>query len=178
MKMTVGPYHNSPYDASGMPLATTYVDYDNLEDVAKATVKDKPVEHPTSLLDIDYQPKQLTKKETGMDPRYITKKGFNSALADEENVPYSGAETADFDDPEEKRKLAVKDAFSRDIGVMKLPETEKPEVVKEVAQEVRNDEMAKEEDPAKDVDTDFINLLDDRVDEVESQIDDSEKEES
>lgn len=167
MKMTVGPYHNSPYDASGMPLGTDTVDYDNLEDVAKATVKDKPVKHPVSINDIDYQPRQLTKKETGMDPRYMPKRGFNSALPDEENVPYTtDVDTADFDDPEEKRKLAVKDAFSRNIGVMELPKTEKPEVVKQVAEDVKRDEIDKKEQPGKEPDEDFLKSLDERVDEL------------
>lgn len=176
MKMTVGPYHNSPYDASGMPLATNTVDYDNLEDVAKATVKDKPVKYPKSINDIDYQPRQLTKKETGADPRYLPRKNFNSALADPdvENMPV--ADTADFDDPDEKRKLAVKDAFSRDHAVMELPKTEKPEVVKQVAEEVKRDELAKEEDPAKEPDTDFLDTLDERVEKVEESLDSKEEE--
>lgn len=169
MKMTVGPYHNSPYDASGMPLGCETVDYDKVEDVAKATVKDKPVKHPQSINDIDYQPRQLPKKFTGQDERYITKKGFNSALVDPEVENMPVADTADFDDPDEKRKLAVKDAFSRDMGVMELPKTEKPEVVKQVAEEVKRDEIDKKEQPGKEPDTDFLDTLDDRVDDLKKE---------
>lgn len=177
MKMTVGPYHNSPYDASGMPLGTETVDYDNLEDVAKATVKDKPVKYPKSINDIDYQPRQLTKKETGMDPRYLPKKNFNSAIPDDVNPQYSAdIDVVDFDDPDEKRKLAVKDAFSRDHAVMELPKTEKPAVVQQVAEEVKQDELAKEEEPGKEPDTDFLDTLDERVEKVEESLDSKEEE--
>lgn len=165
MKMTVGPYHNSPYDASGMPLGTNYVDYDKVEDVAKATVKDKPVKHPQSINDIDYQPKQLSKKFTGQDERYITKKGFNSALADPEVENMPVADTADFDDPEEKRKLIVKDAFVKDQAVPELPKVEKDETVNKVAEEVKKDEEAKEDEGAKEPDTDFLEALEDKKEE-------------
>lgn len=163
MKMTVGPYHNSPYDASGMPLGTDTVDYDKAEDVAKATVKDKPVKHPKSINDIDYQPRQLTKKETGEDPRYLPKKNFNSAISDQENVAYTNdVDAVDFDDPDEKQKLIVKDAFVKDQGVPKLPETEKPEKVDEVAKEVKKDEEEKKDDPAKEPNDDFLKALEDK----------------
>lgn len=166
MKMTVGPYHNSPYDASGMPLGAETVDYDNLEDVAQATVKDKPVKHPVSINDIDYQPKQLTKKETGQDPRYLAKKNFNSAIPDDVNPPYdNNVDRVDFDDPDEKRKLIVKDAFVKDQAVPELPKTEKPEVTKEVAEEVKRDEIDKKEQPGKEPDTDFLEALEDSKEE-------------
>lgn len=165
MKMTVGPYHNSPYDASGMPLGCETVDYDKVEDVAKATVKDKPVKHPKSINDIDYQPKQLSKKFTGQDERYITKKGFNSALADPEVENMPVADTADFDDPEEKRKLIVKDAFVKDQAVPELPKVEKDETVNKVAEEVKKDEEAKEDEGAKEPDTDFLEALEDKKEE-------------
>lgn len=163
MKMTVGPYHNSPYDASGMPLATETVDYDKVEDVAKATVKDKPVKHPFSINDIDYQPKQLSKKFTGEDARYLPKKNFNSAIPDEENVAYTNnVDAVDFDDPEEKQKLIVKDAFVKDQAVPELPKTEKPETVDKVAEKVKKDEEEKKEDPAKEPDTDFLKAVEDK----------------
>lgn len=165
MKMTVGPYHNSPYDASGMPLGCETVDYDKVEDVAKATVKDKPVKHPQSINDIDYQPKQLPKKFTGQDERYITKKGFNSAIVDPdvENMPV--ADTADFDDPDEKRKLIVKDAFVKDQAVPELPKVEKDKTVNKVAEEVKKDEEAKEDEGAKEPDTDFLKAFEDKKEE-------------
>lgn len=163
MKMTVGPYHNSPYDASGMPLGAETVDYDKVEDVAKATVKDKPVKHPKSINDIDYQPKQMSKKFTGEDARYLPKKNFNSAVPDNVNPQYdANVDVVDFDDPEEKQKLIVKDAFVKDQAVPELPKTEKPETVDKVAEEVKNDEEAKKEDPAKEPNDDFLKALEEK----------------
>ncbi len=115
MKMTENPYEGSPYDASGMPLGASTVDYDRQDDVAKHTVKDKPVEHPFSINDIDYQPKQMSKKFTGEDPRYIPKKGFNSAIVDDVNSQFPlDAPVADFDDPEVKEAMVSKDQFVSD----------------------------------------------------------------
>jgi len=50
---TKDPYKDSPYDASGMPLGAETVDYDNKDEVAKHTVKDKAPEF-VSLADQDF----------------------------------------------------------------------------------------------------------------------------
>lgn len=91
------PYKDSPYDASGMPLATETVDYDKKEDVAKATVKDKVEEFPTSINDIDYTPAEIDPKLVRSN---IKKKNFNSAIEDNVNSAHPDNDVAvvDFDE--------------------------------------------------------------------------------
>lgn len=114
---TKDPYADSPYDASGMPLATTVVDYDVKEDVAKATVKDKVEKNPESINDIDYTPRPIDKK---LLPQKLDKDKFNSAIKDNVNNGHPFVKEIDFeeatldtDDPkavkEEVEKAPVKD---------------------------------------------------------------------
>lgn len=77
---------NHNYDDAGMPLGTTYADYDNGEEVKAHMVKDKPVKHPINeVFDTEYQGVQLTKKFTSVTP--LSKKNFNSAMADGVGFP-------------------------------------------------------------------------------------------
>lgn len=69
------PYRHSPYDAAGMPLGAETIDYDNKEDVAQHTVKDKVIE-PVNLNDASasYTEPKL-KNRTPVNPA-----NFNSAI--------------------------------------------------------------------------------------------------
>lgn len=88
------PYKDSPYDASGMPLATTTADYDNVDEVAQATVKDKPVEFPESINDIDYEPAPIDPKLL----RKIDPKKWNSAIEEDVNSGHPQVATIDFEE--------------------------------------------------------------------------------
>lgn len=134
--------HNSPYDESGMPLGTTTADYDNADEVRKNQVKSTYVE-PIPLNDPEYQPKQFTKKETGLDRNKGLphgEKGFNSAITDSsvENMPV--AETVDIEDPAERRELLVTESVEKGFGeTPELPKIEKQENVDSVKEDINED---------------------------------------
>ena len=134
--------HNSPYDESGMPLGTTYADYDNADEVRMNMVKDKYVE-PLPLNDPDYQPRQFTKKETGMDRNHglpFGEKGFNSALKDPEVENYPTTDTVDIEDPASRKELLVTEALDKGFEeVPELPKTEKQENVDAVKEDIADD---------------------------------------
>lgn len=72
-KKEKNPYEGSDYDASGMPLGTTYADYDDAEQRRMNMVKDKVVKHPVTLNDVPFEEKKIG--HPVLDP-----KGFNGAL--------------------------------------------------------------------------------------------------
>jgi len=148
------PYHNSPYDDGGMPLGTTTADYDNADEVRKNQVKSTYEPAPT-LFDMDYQPKQFTKKETGLDEKKglpYGKKGFNSAIAD--GVGIQGPDdfdVVDIEDPANRKELLVTEALDKGFEeVPELPKTEKEENVEAV-----------KEDIADNKGEDFLKMLED-----------------
>lgn len=122
------PWHDSPYDASGMPLGVETCDYDNEEERRKNMVHDKYVE-PIPLNDPEYQPKQMSKTFTGQRP--LTKKNFNSAVVEGEGLP-EDIERVDMGDPEERRELLVRSADEEGTAVAELPKVEKQETVDEI----------------------------------------------
>jgi hypothetical protein len=77
------PYKDSPYDASGMPLAATFADYDNFADVAQKMVGDKVPTYPPNINQIDYEEASLVTEAD------ITAKGFNSAVFENTNAAYA-----------------------------------------------------------------------------------------
>lgn len=106
------PYEGSPYDASGMPLATETADYDNFAEVAQKMVADKVVTYPENPNDNGFEEEKI---EMGDD---ISEKNFNSAIADNVNSAYPlEFETEDTADKGESRKLSVveKDGFTETI---------------------------------------------------------------
>ncbi len=118
------PWHDSPYDDGGMPLNTTYADYDNEEERRKHMVKEKYVE-PIPLNDPEYQPKQMSKTFTGQRP--LVKKNFNTAITEGVGLPEE-VETVDFEDPGAKRELLVEEAKDKDFKeVPELPKVENQE---------------------------------------------------
>lgn len=134
--------HNSPYDESGMPLGTTYADYDNAEEIRKAQVK-STYEEPLPLNDPEYQPRQFTKKATGQDRNKglpYGEKGFNSALSDPEVENMPVAETVDIEDPAARKELLVTEATEKGFEeVPELPKTAKQEDVDAVKDDIRED---------------------------------------
>lgn len=149
------PYRDSPYDDGGMPLGTTTADYDNADEVRMNQVKDVYVPEPT-IFDMDYQPKQFTKKETGMDRDKglpYGKKGFNSAITEGEGiVGPDDFNTVDIEDPEEKRKLYVQEAEDKGWSeTPELPKVEKQETVDSVKEEIEADKTSSDkEEPSDD----------------------------
>jgi hypothetical protein len=155
------PYRNSPYDDGGMPLGTETADYDNADEVRMAQVKDLYVPEPT-IFDMDYQPKQFTKKETGMDRNHglpYGNKGFNSAVGEEPGLPLAeDLNVVDVEDPGEKRKLYVKEAEEKGWSeTPELPKVEKQETVDEIKDDIEEDN--KEESEPEQSDEDFENEL-------------------
>lgn len=134
--------HNSPYDESGMPLGTTTADYDNADEIRKNQVKSTYVE-PIPLNDPEYQPKQFTKKETGLDRKKglpFGEKGFNSALTDPDEPNMRVAETVDIEDPAERKELLVTESVEKGWDeTPELPKTEKQESVDSVKEDIKED---------------------------------------
>jgi hypothetical protein len=136
------PYKDSPYDASGMPLGCETVDYDNQKDVAKATVKDKPVEHPESINDIDYVPAEID-PDLIRRPEDLPKENFNTAIRDNVNPPFAPVKVIDFEDVGEKRELIVAEAEDKGFtAVQELPKVEKQETVDEIKEDIQNKDDA------------------------------------
>lgn len=146
--------HNSNYDEGGMPLGTDTADYDNAEERRMHQVKDKYVE-PTTVFDMDYQPKNLPRAFVGTDkegrPLYPHgKKGFNSAISEEVGTP-DQVHTVDIEDPAERRKLLVQEAEDKGFAeTPELPKVEEKETVDDIKQDIKDD---------KDTDDDFRLLL-------------------
>ena len=146
------PWHDSPYDEHGMPLDTTYADYDNEEERRKHMVKEKYVPE-IPLNDPEYQPKQMPKTFTGQRP--LVKKNFNTAIEEGVGVPVD-VETADMEDPGVKRELLVKEAVDKDFTeVQELPKVEKQETVDDIKADLKEKEEDKE-----NPDEDFLKALD------------------
>lgn len=142
------PWHDSPYDEHGMPLACEYADYDNAEEVKQKMVQDKYVPE-IPLNDPEYQPRQMSKTFTGQRP--LTKKNFNTAITEQPEVP----DVVDIEDPAERRDLLVSEA--EDKGFREVPELPKVasdediQAVKDDREEKKNEEEESEsEEPAKE----------------------------
>lgn len=73
------PFADSPYDAAGMPLGTTYADYDSTEERRKNQVKTRPVVNPESLNDIDYKPEETEAEKEFKKRRNVDPALFNTA---------------------------------------------------------------------------------------------------
>ena len=158
-------FSNSPYDEHGMPMGTTYADYDNAEEIRINQVK-STYEEPLPINDPDYQPKQFTKKETGLDRNHglpYGKKGFNSGLTDPEVENMPTTDTVDIEDPAERKELLVSEAVEKGFGeVPELPKTEKEENVDKVKENIKEDKGE-----------DFLNLLEEEPNKPEQAKDDS-----
>jgi len=133
------PWHDSPYDASGMPLGAETADYDNEEERRKHMVKEKYVPE-VPLNDPDYQPRQMPKTFTGQRP--LTKKNFNSSIVEGEGFPDPNVEVVDVEDPGVRKELLVREADDKGFSeVPELPKSEKQETVDEIgAEDERNPE--------------------------------------
>ena len=115
--MAKDPYKDSPYDEHGMPLGAEYVDYDNKGDVAKATVKDKPI------TDFDLNPQTQEYDEPKIKRTEPNPADFNSAIevkghkhpSREDHIGIGIPELTDnpdkldMDDPKTHEKLAEED---------------------------------------------------------------------
>ena len=161
-------WNNSPYDEHGMPLAAETVDYDNKGDVAKASVKDKPI--------TDYSDTLAAATEKYEEPKIDRKEpnpaDFNSAVevtghkhpSRKDHLGIGIPELSDFpdrldmDDPKTQEKLAQEDPKETNKTKLesdKVDHSDKPE-----------DEKPKEEVKGKDTtvqptdeDTDFEKAL-------------------
>lgn len=112
------PYKDSPYDASGMPLATETVDYDKKEDVAKLTVKDKYVE-PLPLFsdDDDFHEKEIERRKfnpalnnTAIEvPGHKVPKGHKDDVGTGIPELTDQPKEVDLDDPAKVEELAKED---------------------------------------------------------------------
>ena len=129
------PWHDSPYDEHGMPLGCETIDYDNEDERRKAMVKDK-YEEPIPLNDPEYQPRMLTKKETGMDRNHGLphgQRGFNSAIHEGVGLPDADVEQVDIEDPGVRRELLVREADDKGFSeVAELPKVADTEEVDKV----------------------------------------------
>lgn len=122
--MAKDPYKNSPYDASGMPLTTTFVDCDNAEEVRKNMVKDKVVEPQNHVYDLDYETKSPKEDEYKSDVQLNEEKGINQY---ELNIPGidSDVNRVDIEDAGVKRALFVDEAEKKGFTeVQELPKVE------------------------------------------------------
>lgn len=137
--------HNSPYDESGMPLGTTTADYDNAEEIRLNQVH-STYEEPIPLNDPEYQPRQFSKKATGLDRNHglpFGEKGFNSSITDPEVENMPVAETVDIEDPAERKELLVTEATEKGFEeVPELPKTADQDQVDEVKDDIREDKGA------------------------------------
>lgn len=165
------PWHDSPYDASGMPLGVETADYDNEEERRKHMVKDKYVPE-IPLNDPEYQPKQLSKTYTGQRP--LTKKNFNTAITEE--PVEANVERVDVEDPAVRRELLVREADEKGFeGTPELPKVEKQETVDEIGSEdernpeseVHRENLEKKEqdeldaqEKDREIDPSFLDVLD------------------
>jgi hypothetical protein len=132
------PWHDSPYDSSGMPLGCETADYDNEEERRKHMVKEKYVPE-VPLNDPDYQPKQLPKTFTGQRP--LTKKNFNSAINEGVGLPDPNVNVVDVEDPGERREFLVKEAEEKGFKeVPELPKVEKKETVDAIKKDIEEDD--------------------------------------
>jgi hypothetical protein len=161
------PWHDSPYDASGMPLGVETADYDNEEERRKHMVKEKYVPE-IPLNDPEYQPKQMPKTFTGQRP--LTKKNFNSAISEGVGLEDPNVERVDVEDPGARRELLVREADDKGFTeTPELPKVEKQETVDEIgAQDERNPESEthqEELDKKKEDDDIDASFLDDEKDE-------------
>ncbi len=112
------PYEGSPYDASGMPLATETADYDNYAEVAQKMVKDKVITYPENINQAEGYVEATLETESD-----VTKKGYNSAIEDNVNTAYpTEFAVEDMSDTGESRKLSVveKDGFTETIDTPKM----------------------------------------------------------
>lgn len=141
--MAKDPYKNSPYDASGMPLGATYVDYDDKGDVAQASVKDKPVtDYSLSLAEATAEYEEPKIKRTEPNPA-----DFNSAIevkghkhpTREDHIGIGIPEIkdmpkqVDIEDPFNAREAIVEDSIAKGFkDVPKLPDVAKQEDVDNV----------------------------------------------
>lgn len=129
--MPKNPYKDSPYDASGMPLAAETADYDNFADVAQKMVRDRVPTHPENINQIDYQEEKL-------ELPVISERDFNSAIAEDVNSGHPQFEAIDMQDTGEKRKLYVKEAEAEGYtSVAELPKLESESAVEEIKKELR-----------------------------------------
>src|SRR5690349_21664679 len=158
------PWHDSPYDASGMPLGVETADYDNEEERRKHMVKEKYVPE-IPLNDPEYQPRQMPKTFTGQRP--LTKKNFNSAIHEAVGLPDPNVEIVDVEDPAVRRELLVREADDKGFQeTPELPKTEKQETLDEVGAADDNNpnqdehQEAVEEKEDKEEDTSFLDKFD------------------
>lgn len=133
-------WKNSPYDEHGMPLGAEYVDYDNKDDVAQATVKDKPITNYDDTLAAateEYEEPKIDRKEPNP-------ADFNSAIevkghkhpTREDHIGIGIPELVDMpkqvdlEDPANAKEAIVEDSLAKGFkDVPKLPETAKKEEV-------------------------------------------------
>lgn len=148
------PYEGSPYDASGMPLATTYADYDNSAEIAQNMVRSKEVvEDAPSLNSPEYV-------EPALDiPEPFDRKGFNSAIADDVNRAYTEFEAVDMNDAGAKRELYVREAEAEGYSaVQELPKVEDESAVESIKEDIKSEEdkPVEENKPAEEVTPEHI----------------------
>jgi len=106
--------NDSPYDASGMPIGTTYADYDNYADVAQKMVATRPVTHPPVA-----EPFIEAKLDT--EPP-ITPEGWNGALANNVNSAYPlESDEKDLSDTGESRKLVQQENADGTTTILDTP---------------------------------------------------------
>jgi len=105
---------DSPYDASGMPIGTTYADYDNYADVAQKMVTTRPVTYPPVA-----EPFEEAKLET---EAAITKEGWNGALEANVNSAYPlESDAKDLSDTGESRKLVQQENTDGTTTILDTP---------------------------------------------------------
>ena len=151
-------WKNSPYDEHGMPLGAEYVDYDNKDDVAQATVKDKPITNYDDTLAAATE----EYKEPKIDRKEPNPADFNSAIevkghkhpSREDHLKvgipelYDMPDREDLDDPEVHEKLAKEDP--KETNKTKL-ESDKVEHSEDKKEESKKDDS--------DPDSDFEKAL-------------------